>query len=116
MSEDIFNIFLEKYINQHIKVIELIKNEPSFLQNLFSEILYTLKSGGTIFWCGNGGSMADASHLAAELMGRYESKRKPLKSIALGQDSSILSCIANDYSYEKIFSRELLDLQMKMII
>lgn len=110
MSEDFSNIFLEKYLNQHIKVIEVIKNEPSFLFKLSSEISFTLKSGGTIFWCGNGGSMADASHLAAELMGRYETKRKPLKSIALGQDSSILSCIANDYSYEKIFSRELLGL------
>ena len=110
MSEDINQVFLGKYINQHIKVIEEIKNETYFKKNISSEILYTLKSGGIIFRCGNGGSMADASHLASELMGRYESKRKPLKSIALGQDSSTLSCIANDYSYEKIFSRELLGL------
>ena len=77
------------------------------------ELVSCLESGGTVFWCGNGGSMADSSHLAAELMGRYETKENLLKSIALGQDSSILSCIANDYSYEKIFSRELLGLASK---
>ena len=107
MKEEINDDFLRKYINQHIKAIDELKKEYKFFKKLSKEISLTLKSGGTVFWCGNGGSMADASHLAAELMGKYESERKPLKSIALGQDSSILSCIANDYSYEKIFSREL---------
>ena len=113
MSEEISDDFLRKYINQHIKAIDEIKKEYRFFKKISKDISFTLKSGGTVFWCGNGGSMADASHLAAELMGKYESERKPLKSIALGQDSSILSCIANDYSYEKIFSRELLGLADK---
>ena len=110
MVNNIHKNFLKKYIDRHQKVINLISEDLEFFEKISDQISYSLMSGGTIFWCGNGGSMADASHLAAELMGKYESERKPLKSIALGQDSSILSCIANDYGYEKIFSRELLGL------
>ena len=66
-----------------------------------------LKSSGTIFWCGNGGSASDAQHLAAELVCRYVNDRKPLKSIALNTDTSVLTAISNDYSYENIFSRQL---------
>lgn len=67
----------------------------------------SLKSGGTIFWCGNGGSAADSQHIAAEFVGRFNKDRKPLRSIALTTDTSILTCISNDYSYEEIFSRQL---------
>ena len=110
MSDHTLNCFLENYINRHLYVTEKLKKELIFFKKISNEISSSLKSNGTVFWCGTGGSMADASHLAAELMGKYESERKPLKSIALGQDNSVLSCIANDYSYEKIFSRELLGL------
>ena len=113
MSKDTLNYFLENYINRHLYVTEKLKKELNFFKRISNEISISLKSGGTIFWCGNGGSMADASHLAAELMGQYASEREPLKSIALGQNSSILSCVANDYSYEKIFSRELQGLANK---
>ena len=113
MDENIRDVFLDNYLKSHIRGISALKNELSLINRISKEISFVLKEKGTIFWCGNGGSMADASHLAAELMGRYESNRKPLKSIALGQDSSVLSCIANDYSYEKIFSRELLGLASK---
>jgi len=70
-------------------------------------IAKSLKLGGTIFWCGNGGSAADSQHIAAEFVGRFKKDREPLRSIALTTDSSILTCIANDYSYEEIFSRQL---------
>ncbi len=113
MSEDILNNFLENYINRHLQATEKLKNELVFFKKISNEISRSLRSKGTIFWCGNGGSMADASHLAAELMGKYDSERLPLKSIALGQDSSVLSCIANDYGYENIFSRELTGLASK---
>jgi len=66
-----------------------------------------LKSGSTIFWCGNGGSAADAQHLAAELVGRFQHDRAPLRSIALTTDSSVLTCVANDYSYDDVFSRQI---------
>ncbi len=67
----------------------------------------TLRSGGKIMFCGNGGSAADAQHLAAELMGRYLRDRAPLAALALTVDTSALTAIANDYSYEEVFARQL---------
>ncbi len=67
----------------------------------------SLKNGGTIFWCGNGGSAADSQHLAAEFVGRFKKDREPLKSLALTTDTSILTCISNDYNFDEIFSRQL---------
>ncbi len=66
-----------------------------------------LKNGNTIFWCGNGGSAAESSHLAVELIGRFKNNRRPLPSVSLNADTSALTCIANDFGYENIFSRQL---------
>ena len=65
-----------------------------------------LKDGGVIYWCGNGGSASDSQHLAAELVGRFRKDRRPLGSVALSSDTSVLTCVANDFGYEKIFSRQ----------
>ena len=62
--------------------------------------------GNTIFWCGNGGSASDSQHLAGELVGRFIDERRPLKSIALNADTSVMTCIVNDYGYDYIFSRQ----------
>ena len=67
----------------------------------------TLKSGGKILLCGNGGSAADAQHIAAELTGRYKTERGALAGIALTTDTSALTAIGNDYGYEFVFSRQL---------
>jgi D-sedoheptulose 7-phosphate isomerase len=67
----------------------------------------TLKKNGTVFWCGNGGSAAESSHLAVELIGRFKNNRKSLPSISLNADSSAITCIANDFGYEEIFARQL---------
>ena len=64
-------------------------------------------SDSNIFLCGNGGSAADCQHIAAELIGRFKKNRRPFKAFALTTDSSILTCISNDFNYEKIFSRQL---------
>src|SRR5882672_10081478 len=69
-----------------------------------------LKAGGKILACGNGGSAADAQHFAAELTGRFERERKPLAGIALTTDTSALTAIANDYSYQEVFSKQVLAL------
>jgi D-sedoheptulose 7-phosphate isomerase len=66
-----------------------------------------LKYGKTIFWCGNGGSAAESSHLAVELIGRFKNNRRSLPSISLNSDSSAITCIANDFGYDQIFSRQL---------
>ncbi|MDO5045684.1 D-sedoheptulose 7-phosphate isomerase [Campylobacter sp.] len=66
-----------------------------------------LKNGGKIMLCGNGGSAADAQHIAAELSGRYKKERGALAGIALTTDTSALTAIGNDYGYEFVFSRQL---------
>lgn len=73
-------------------------------------IIQTLKSGGKIMLCGNGGSAADAQHIAAELMGRYKVDRNPLPAIALTTDTSALTAIANDYGYDYVFERQVVGL------
>lgn len=69
--------------------------------------LDTLRRGGKIFFAGNGGSFADAQHLAAEFVSRLQFERGPLPSIALGTNSSTMSAIGNDYGYDQVFAREL---------
>ena len=68
-------------------------------------ILESLKNGGTLRTCGNGGSAADAMHLAEELVGRYHRDRRALPAICLNADPTAITCICNDYGYEKVFSR-----------
>lgn len=65
-----------------------------------------LRSGGKVMACGNGGSAADAQHFAAELIGRFERERQELAAIALTTDTSILTAVGNDYSYDEIFSKQ----------
>ncbi len=79
------------------KAIENIAKAAELISN-------TLKDKGTIFSCGNGGSMCDAMHFAEELSGRYREDRKPLSAISISDVSSI-TCIANDFGFENIFSR-----------
>lgn len=66
----------------------------------------TLAAGGTVLLCGNGGSAADAQHLAAELTGRFVEDRRPLPAVALTTDTSALTAIANDYGYDRVFARQ----------
>ena len=66
-----------------------------------------LLEDGKILSCGNGGSAADAQHLAAELIGRYQLERAPLAALALTVDTSALTAIANDYSFDEVFARQL---------
>ena len=67
----------------------------------------TLRGGGKVLSCGNGGSAADAQHFAAELVNRFERERPPLAAIALSTDTSGLTSIANDYAYQQVFSKPL---------
>jgi len=70
-------------------------------------IIKSLENGGKIMFCGNGGSAADSQHLSAELVGRYMKNRKPLASIALTTDTSAITAISNDFSFDEIFSRQI---------
>ena len=67
----------------------------------------SLKKENTIFWCGNGGSAAESSHLAVELIGRFKNNRRSLPSLSLNADTAAITCIANDFGYDEIFARQL---------
>jgi len=69
-------------------------------------IIGSLRGGGKLLVCGNGGSASDAQHVAAEFVGRFQRQRQPLAAVALTVDTSILTSIANDISYEDVFSRQ----------
>ena len=104
-SDDLSNL-LDNYKTKIEKVLEN-KNHLEDLSVLSKSILHSFKNKGKIIWCGNGGSMSDTLHFSAELTGRFNKERNSLPSIVLGSNLSSLSAIANDYGYEKIFSREL---------
>ena len=80
---------------------------PPLIHHAAEKIISVFLNGGKVLLCGNGGSAATAQHLAGELCGRYLKDRKPLPAIALTADSSVITCIGNDYRYEDIFSRQI---------
>lgn len=69
-------------------------------------ILATLRRGGKLLICGNGGSAAEAAHFSTELVGRYQKNRRSLPAVALSSDGSLVTCIGNDYGYEQAFVRQ----------
>ncbi len=69
-------------------------------------IVRAIEAGGTVYLCGNGGSAADAQHIAGELVGRFRAERRALPAVALSTDTSVLTSIANDYSYDRTFARQ----------
>jgi D-sedoheptulose 7-phosphate isomerase len=69
-------------------------------------IVQAFRNGSTLYICGNGGSAADAQHIAGEMVGRFRTERRALPAVALSTDTSVLTCVANDYSYEDVFARQ----------
>lgn len=95
-------------IQESIRVKEKLLSDSNLLQQIEKAIqtcIQSLQNGGCIFFCGNGGSAADAQHLAAELSGRFYFDRPPLRSEALHCNTSYLTAVGNDYGYNHIFSR-----------
>ncbi len=101
--------FLKQSIEQNINIHNKIINLHSEIKIASTQILKTLKKKNRVFICGNGGSAADAQHLAAEFLVRLrpDINRKPLPIISLAQDTSTITACANDYSFDKLFSRNL---------
>lgn len=98
---------VEKTIRQHIEVFEkVLTGNREQIENCANLIFETFKRGNKILIFGNGGSAADAQHIAAEFVGRYETERTALPAIALTTDTSALTAIANDYDFERIFTRQ----------
>jgi len=97
-----------EHLNEHLQVTQRVIDTLSDVINQGCAIIQsTIKEGNKVFLAGNGGSAADAQHIAAELSGRFVKERKPLPGIALTTDTSAITSIANDYGYEFVFSRQL---------
>jgi D-sedoheptulose 7-phosphate isomerase len=99
-------LILDQAIGEHVAAIESVRTQVAVLQQIATRMTDAVLTGNKIFWCGNGGSAADAQHLAAELVGRFKRERKGMSSVALTTDTSILTSVGNDYGFEYIFSRQ----------
>ncbi len=98
---------IEKEFQGHLETInKVIETMASPLEEASKLAVETLKNGNKILFFGNGGSAADAQHIAAELTGRYKTERRGLPGIALTTDTSALTAIGNDYGYDRVFDRQ----------
>ena len=100
--------YFSEYFQESVKAFQDMERIAQDLELIADAMHSTLMAGGKIMWMGNGGSASDAQHLAAELVGKFELNRPPLASIALTTDTSIITATGNDYSFEKIFERQIL--------
>jgi D-sedoheptulose 7-phosphate isomerase len=90
-----------------VRTLESLKDIRAAIDDAGNLILSTLKAGGKLLVCGNGGSAAEAAHFTTELVGRYDGHRRSLPALALSSDGSLLSCIGNDYGFEHAFARQI---------
>lgn len=100
--------FIQSRIQDSVNLKSALLNDTVMLNaidSLVKDIVTAYKQSGKVLWCGNGGSAADAQHLAAELSGRFYYDRPPLFSEALHVNTSYTTAVANDYSYDVIYSR-----------
>lgn len=105
---------IKSQFNEHIKVAnDSLEKTSAIISSSCVEILNCLKRGNKVLLFGNGGSAADAQHIAAEFTGRFVKNRKSLPAIALTTDTSALTAIGNDYGFERIFSRQVEGLATK---
>lgn len=97
-------------LNEHLGLFQQLSALDVVVNKAVSTCVQSLKSGGKLMFCGNGGSAADSQHLAAEFTGRFNKDRAPLAALALSTDTSALTCIANDYAFDQVFARQVLAL------
>ena len=94
-------------IEAHEKMVTGVKHGAvDTIAEAAEAITKSLKAGGCVYICGNGGSAADAQHIAGELVGRFERERKALPAVALTTDTSVMTSVSNDYGYENLFYKQ----------
>ena len=98
---------LSQQIDATIRVFEALKKLQPEIEGATRMIVSTLQQGGKLLLCGNGGSAAEAGHFAGELAGRYDKSRRALPAINLAADATLLTCIGNDYGFDRGFSRQI---------
>ena len=96
-----------KTINEHKKAIDYLEeNLIPIIKTTAQMIIDCFKQSNTVYLCGNDGSAADCQHIAGEFIGRFRAERNPLPAVAFSTDTSVITCIGNDYSFEDIFIRQ----------
>src|SRR5436853_5187117 len=99
---------IEQFVSESLRVkAQFFEENKETIAHTAETMAHVFRNGRKVLLFGNGGSAADAQHLAAELVGRFGPDRSPLPAISLSTDTSILTALANDYGYEKIFSRQI---------
>ena len=93
-------------LTEHLSLVERVRELVPDVSRVAQAIIDAYGRGGRVYTFGNGGSSADAAHFAEELVGRYKRERRPLPAQSLSIDASALTCIANDYSYDEVFERQ----------
>jgi D-sedoheptulose 7-phosphate isomerase len=97
----------EKSLARTVSTLQsLVEIKPS-VEAAAELIVGTLRKGGKLLICGNGGSSAEASHFATELVGRFEANRRSLPAVALSSDGALITCIGNDFGFDQVFSRQI---------
>ncbi len=103
----------ERVHAEHVRVIEGLRDAGTVIDQMVERIVGCFRVGGKVLTIGNGGSAADAQHIAAELLGRFKQDRQALPALALTTDSSTVTAIGNDLGYERVFERQLQALLQK---
>ena len=98
---------INQIFQQHLELLKASQSLIPQIEQVAEKLSARSCAGGTLYWCGNGGSAADAQHFAAELVGRFFEERPAIASVALSTDSSVLTALSNDYSFDIIFSRQI---------
>ena len=100
------NSLFKKNLAEQITLLKALDPLDFIVEKAASLSVQSLQAGGKLMFCGNGGSAADCQHLAAELTGRFIKDRLPLAAISLSTDTSAITCISNDYSFDEVFARQ----------
>ena len=98
---------IQHYLQESTSAFEKLENQSSEISDICEKVISTLRAKNKILICGNGGSAADSQHIAAEFVSRFEIDDVPLPAIALTTDTSVITAIGNDYSFNEIFSRQI---------
>lgn len=100
---------IESVISEHESLIGFLKTDEfgKKTEKVINVLYDAIRKGNKILVCGNGGSAADSQHFSGELIGRFQKERKPVACVSLTTNTSIITSIGNDYSFEKIFSRQI---------
>lgn len=97
---------IRKRVEDHDTAVSALTDQHIVIADIAGRIAKSFRAGGVLILCGNGGSAADAEHVAGEFLGRYKLERKPLPAIALTANAPVVTAVGNDYGFEHVFARQ----------